>query len=165
MEQNQPTKTIDNIYDICLKSNDWILDRCNAMDNKTDRLLASIIFVTIGVIAIIAQNQTINFNSWYFAISMIFFISSVIFGLVSELKGSLTILSPQLLYKKALGKDEYNFKNITIKNSARNYLLNLTLINKKGLFTTISGFLFLVEVIFLVLWIILPPLMICLECF
>jgi len=157
---------VNYVYDISLKSYEWIFDRCNAMDNRTDKLLASIVGITLGVIAIIAQKQQVNyFNSWYFMVALLFFLIAIIFGLISELKGSLKLLSPNKLFEKALYREEYNFKYITIKNTSSNYLHNLRLINRKGIFTTISVFLFLGEIIFLVLWIILPPFAVYPVCF
>src|ERR1035438_8307932 len=107
-------------YDIALKSYDWAIQRSDAVDNGIDKLLAWIPSLNIGIIAIIfstSKNNIIaSFHSNLFLFAMVLLACIIILGFSTKMKGSLTLVTPAILFNQFLNLSEWEFKKDTVYN-------------------------------------------------
>jgi hypothetical protein len=141
-------------YEIALKSYDWAIQRLNAMDDRTDKLLVWISSITLGTVALVGGRKISDgVFDWWFVIAIAIFMSIVCFGLYIRQHGALTIIDPKKTYN-LLHKSEWNFQKDTIYFAGEHLEKNIGLVNKKADYTTYMIYLFLAEIAALVAWII-----------
>lgn len=147
---------VNLVYDITLKSYEIHENRLNEVNGGLERLITWISSITIGAIALIKGTiPQIDLHDNLLYIALVLFLISIVIGIIARFSGFLQLISPAKLKEKWLGFSEYEFKIKMIVKSAEYYTENLRLINIKGLAITIVSWIFLGEMLMILIWIIL----------
>ncbi len=147
---------VEIAYDTIEKSYDWAIQRLDSVDDGIDKRLTWISSITIGVVGFFSTKlppSSFICNVW-FLIAMVFFVVAVSIGMITKFYGSLIIPSPKVFFDKWLHFSEFKFKKTALFDAGNHFVKNLSLINRKGRLSSVMMICFIVEIVFLGLWII-----------
>jgi hypothetical protein len=176
--QNSPKNildypAIDLAYEISLKTYEWTLQRIIACDNNLEKIFIWGITLTISITTLmvgglINHDKILTFNSQWFIASIISFVIAIISASIGRLgiliistklkrflHSEAKIWDPQLFIEDqqhwgTLKKNE--FKKYFIIFAGEDFKNNVAYIKAKIIITTITSFLFLINIFFLLLW-------------
>ena len=150
---------IDLIYEQTLKANELSIQRYDIVDGKIDQLLTWISSITLGILAIIGiKGEMSYFHFWAYNIAMFFFGLCLLIGVIAKIKGfkklGLPIITatPENLYKTRMFQDIIEYKIDIIYWGGIHFAHNLKLINLKGQLSVLITWSFIIEAIFLGIW-------------
>lgn len=162
MENNldQKTKTneeqfpaVASAYEVSLKSYDWCIQRSDSIDSVIDRLLAWFSSITLGVVAIVAtRNEVQYFESWFFYLAILLFLAIIGIGICAKWIGSLRLIDPSELFNKYLEYSVWEFQKNIIYWSGYDFSQNQDYVNWKGKCSIYIMFCFALEIIMLGIW-------------
>ena len=141
-------------YDFVLPSYQWAQDRLDAVDSRIQTLQAFAASITAAApILAAAIVKNIEFDSVWFALALVAFGLTVVTGAIARAWGSVTIVSPKHLYNHWLNFSEWDFKKNAIYFAGQHLETNRTLINRKAKVAGGMTVLFLLETVFLLVWV------------
>jgi len=151
--------SVINSFEIALKSYDWAVQRSDAVDDGIDKLMAWTLSVTVGVVSITStkiNGVQLRFDSYWFYAAMILLAIIVLLGIWTKVrkKNSLILINPEIVYKKWTKENEWGFKKYALYWAGKHFIINQTMINKKGYVAGTMWFIFLIEILCLAMWII-----------
>jgi len=138
-------------YQFALASYDVAQKRLEVVEKRLQEILGFAITISLGVIALHA-NKNYNFNSWLFKAAMTVCLLGLIIGTYARVYGHLVLINPKVLHEKYLALPEAVFKNYFVKTSGTHWLKNASLVNRKGMLTSITVVCFILEIILLIFW-------------
>ena len=147
--------SVDLAYDFVKSSYDWMVTRFEAINSKIQGLLtfAATITAALPIIAKAIFSDT-NFSSPCFYVAMAAFVFLVITGIAGLRIGSITLLSPKMLYDKYLHYSHWEFKQMVIYWAGEHFNENKKLIDKKAYFRDTMTVFLLMEILCICLWIV-----------
>lgn len=156
IEGGDPSKVypgVDLAYELALASYETAQKRLDVLDNRLETLIALGATVSLAV-PLIASEKNISFNSIWFYGAVVAFLLAMIVGITARLRGYLKLLHPAVLYDEFLPYPEWEFKKNIIFFAGQHYEENIRLVNRRGRLAVWAAILFLVEMIFVVVWVI-----------
>lgn len=149
--------SIEVAYDLAVKSYDLAERRLQIVEGRNEKILGFVSALTLAVVAFLAgSNSTkLNLNSCLFIIGLIFGVSSLLAGLLVMLAGRVKVVDIKRIKEQWVHLKVIDFKKEMIIASSNHYDENCKLIERKALITSISAILFVLEIIFLVIWLII----------
>ena len=154
LESQYPS--VDLAYEFTKPSYDWMITRFEAINSKIQGLLTFAATITV-VIPIIAKAifSDMNFSSPWFYLAMAAFVVLTITGIIGLRKGSISLLSPRILYDQYLHYSHWEFKQMVIYWAGEHFNENKKRIDKKAYYRDAMTILLLAEIIGICLWIII----------
>ena len=155
-EQNEiKWPSVNLAYEFVKPSYDWLQNRLDAVNKRIEYLLTFASSITVATpIFAKALNPDINFALWPFIVSMFLFILIAIIGFVGRIISGIKLVAPGKLYEKWLNWTEWEFKKNAIYWAGKHFKHNASLINKKSNFAICMGILLVLEVVFIVIWLV-----------
>ena len=142
-------------YDFVPWSYTWILQRLDAVDSRMQTLQAFAATITLGAPILAASVvKDVDFRSAWFALALVAFVAVIVIGAVARAWGSVTLITPKVLYDKWLDYPEWEFKKNAIYVAGQHFEANRSLVNRKGWAGLAMTLLLLLEVAFLLAWMV-----------
>jgi hypothetical protein len=146
---------VDLAYELALASYETAQTRLDVLDKRLETLIALGATASLAV-PVIASGKNISFNSiWFFCASAAFVLATVV-GITARLSKSLKLIDPAKLYTEFLHCSEWEFKKNIIFFAGQHFDVNIRLVNWRGRMAAWTAILFLVELIFVAIWLIHP---------
>jgi hypothetical protein len=146
--------SVEVAYDLAVKSYDLSERRLQIVEGRNEKILGYVSGLTLAVVAFLAgSNSTkLNLNSCLFITALIFGVLSLITGLLVMLAGRIKVIDIKTIKEKWIHLEEIDFKKEMLIASSKHYDENCELLEKKAQLTLISAVLFVLEIIFLIIW-------------
>jgi hypothetical protein len=142
-------------YDFVSLSYSWILQRLDAVDSRMQTLQAFAATITLGAPILAASVvKDVDFRSPWFALALVAFVAVVVTGAVARAWGSVTLITPKVLYDQWLGYSEWEFKKNAIYFAGQHFEANRSLVDRKGWAGLAMTALLLLEVASLLAWMV-----------
>lgn len=148
--QNQ-YPAVELAYPLAIASYESILKRIDALENRTQTLMAFAATLTVAVPAMTA-GRGLKFSSGWFITALVLFGIANIIGVISRLKGDIALLSPQKIYQTELHKPDWEFKKDAIYWAGENFAHNNALILKRHRIIIYMSLIFFAEALALAVW-------------
>jgi hypothetical protein len=142
-------------YDYVVPSYTWMLTRLQAADTRIQAIQGFAVTFTFGVPAVArALNLSISFSAGRFYLAILCFALLMIIGTVAQARGSVKLANPALFYQNWLHFGAWEFKKAAVYWAGQHFEINGGLIQAKSRAAVAMTALFLVELVFLVAWLI-----------
>ena len=148
--------SLELAFEFVKPSYDWIMNWFEITNNKIQSLLTLAVTLTAALpLFAIAIFQEINFKSNWFYISLGCFLALMIAGVIGRRIGAVKLLHPRLLYNQTLQYSKFEFKRNLLYWAGEHFNINKKYIFIKNLILDIMTGLLLLEIVFIVVWIIM----------
>ncbi len=148
--------SLDQAYEIALKSFDLVQDRLESVRRSTDRLLVTAGVVTFSVAAMTSKGSQIGDAtalSWVFWLAMITFVVILMLGLINRTRGELDLLgASNISDREWLSLPEDYFKEYLIDDAQEKYEGNTVLVRSCGRWNNVIIGLLVLEFASLIVW-------------
>lgn len=150
-------KSVDPGFSIALKSHDWAIQRIESKDQAISRSINWVTGMTLGFVTFAYAQLNVTTFNFYVYIEIVFYGISLAISIYSALRGTISIPSPTGIYNKQLVRTEWNFKRWFVLRSGVAFDKNKILVERKSRCLTAILFCFILEALFLALWVIKTP--------
>lgn len=145
--------SVDLAYQIAIDSYDSVIKRIDSADARLQTLMTFAGTIGAAVPSVGASRGLLHFRSIWFYLAVISFTLAMILGFYARFSGTIRRLDPSVFYEKWLRFTPWEFKKNLIFFAAEDFQCN-TALNKRNWDLSIAVLvLFLLEVVFLVLWV------------
>jgi hypothetical protein len=145
--------SVDLAYQIAIDSYDSVIRRIDSADGRLQTLITFAGTIGAAVPSVGASRGLLHFRSIWFYLAVFSFTSAMIIGFYARFSGTIRLLDPAVFYEKWLRFSLWEFKKNLIFFAAEDFQCN-TKLNKRNWDLSIAVLvLFLLEVVFLVLWV------------
>lgn len=142
---------VELVYPIAVSSYETIIKRIDALEARTQTIMAFAATLTVAIPSLTA-GRGLSFRSGWFITALLLFVVALTLGMVSRLKGRITVLSPKNLYDNDLGKGEWEFKKDTIYYAGINFRHNNQLLLWRNQLVVWMSLIFCLEAVALAVW-------------
>lgn len=149
IEKDYPA--VELAYPIAIASYENIIKRVDALENRTQNLMAFAATLTVAIPAMTA-GRGLTYRSGWFITALILFGLANIVGITSRLKGDIALLSPQRIYQTELHKLDWEFKKDAIYWAGENFAHNNNVILGRNRLVILMSIIFLAEAAVLAVW-------------
>ncbi len=157
-EQKSPVQTWPSVglaYEFVIPSYQWMLMRLEAQDSRIHTLQAFAATVTLAVSTVAPSiRKSILFSSPWVLGSVFLFLLIVAIGIFARTWGALILANPRIAYDKCLHYSEWEFKKNALYWAGQHFDANLSLINKKARLVLTMTWIFAMETITILIWLI-----------
>jgi hypothetical protein len=153
-EQKWPA--VEEAYAFVLPSYQWAITRLESVDSRIQTLQAFILTVSTAVPAFVTTTLgKASLSSRWLVSALVIAGAAVLIGLVGRATGGIRVASPESLYTgKWLKKAVWEFKKDILYFAGKDFEANRKLVNWKGNLVTAMTWLFVVEVVLILMWIL-----------
>ena len=142
-------------YEFVIPSYQWLLQRLTAIEGRIQTLLGFAATITVAApIFASAFVPGIELESIWFILAVVAFAGVLVVGVVALGWGYLELVSPSQLYEKWLHYEPEDFKRNMVHFAGKDFGHNRRLVNVKAWAAILMSCLLLVEVVFLVVWVL-----------
>jgi hypothetical protein len=145
--------SVDTAFEIVMLSYGLMLDCLQAIESKIQGLLTTATAITVAT-PIFAKAINVNFSSTWFYAAAFVYVVFVILGFIGLRMGKVRLVDPGTIYRQWLHKSSWQFKKDGIYNAAQDFNDYKKLLEAKNLFRDTLTILLVIEIIFIVTWII-----------
>lgn len=149
MQEKYPS--VELAYPLAIDAYKTALGRLDALDNRVHTIMAFSATVTLAI-PVLTAGEGLQFTSGWFISSMIFFLIANTLGIVARIKGTIHLISPQVIFESYLDLSEWEFKKDTIYWSGKNYVHNNKVLMSRNLLLIFMVVIFFLEVVALAVW-------------
>jgi hypothetical protein len=142
---------VELAYPIALSSYESIVKRIDALETRSQTIMAFAATLTVAVPGITA-GRGLTFRSGWFITAIVLFCIANIIGVISRLKGDIALLSPFKIYQTELHKTEWEFKKDAIYWAGVNFEHNNSIVLQRHSLVILMSFIFLLEAAALAVW-------------
>ena len=149
-----PWPSVDLAYDWVRPAYDSMLTRLNLVDGRLHSILALATTITIGLPVLMSVvSKTVDFSSGWLLLAIGAFVLVAVAGLLGGMIAGTTVVNPERLYQGWLHLPPREFKTRAIYWAGVHFTKNNRIAGRKTLAANATVVLFLVEILFLTLWI------------
>ena len=151
---DDPYPGVDEACDWAKLSYSWALQRLDAVDSRIQNLQAYSASVVLAGFAVSgAVSKDADFKSVWFLIALAGFAVMVVAGAVGRAWGTVTLVSPGVLFKDWLSKPGWDFKKDIVYFAGEHFEANCGLINRKGWTADALTIVLVLQTVALSVWI------------
>jgi hypothetical protein len=143
--------SVELAYPIAVASYESIIKRIDALENRTQTMMAFAATLTVAIPAMTA-GRGLTFRSGWFITALVLFAVANVIGVVSRLRGDLLLLSPKVLFDNYLVCSDWEFKKETIFWAGNNFSHNNTLLLQRHRLVVWMNIIFSLEAVALAVW-------------
>lgn len=151
LKNNFPS--VELAYPLAIASYDSVQKRLDVVEGRLQTLLAFVAPVTVAVMAA-AAGKNVPFSSRLFIAAIVSCVGGFALGIYTRLAGKFIVINPGVLSEKWLHFSGWQFKRNVIHLSGKHFQVNASIVARKGRLTLIVALIFLLEALFLGLWIV-----------
>lgn len=146
--------SVNLAYEFVKPSYDWLQNRFDAVNSRIEFLLTFTSSITLATpIFVGTLFPTVDFVSLWFMLAMGVFILTSIAGIWGRMYGGMKLVNVKKLYDEWLEDSEWEFKRDSIYFAGKHFDYNHKQVNTKANFGLTMTILFVIEIIFLLVWI------------
>jgi hypothetical protein len=142
---------VEQAYPFAVASYELAQKRLDIIDSRLQTIVALGVTLSLPVPALLATRGA-NFRSWWFIGAACVFVCAIAVGTFARIVGHITVLHPSDFYAKWLRFPEWEFKKNLIFFAGQHFEKNRTLARNRGLCTTLTFLLFILEGVLLAVW-------------
>ena len=143
--------SVELAYPIAVASYENIIKRIDALETRTQTMMAFAATLTVAIPAMTA-GRGLKFTSGWFITALILFAIANAIGTISRLKGDLKLLSPKVLFDDYLACSDWEFKKETIYWAGENFSHNNNLLLERHRLVVWMNVIFSLEAAVLSVW-------------
>ncbi len=154
-DDDQRTKWpgVHSAFDVSRDTYSLLCQRLDAANDRLQALQNYAVTVTLAVpIIVTAIRDKPDFNSTWFLLAMGTFGIIVVAGTIGQTLGTITALSPKLLYEKWLSYSDWEFKKNFVYWAGEHFDSNRKLVSRKARLGAFLTLVFLGEIACLITW-------------
>lgn len=143
-------------YELAIKSYELSERRFLIVEGRNEKILSYVSSLTLVVVAFLAGSNSPNLNlrSFFFVTALVFGVLSLINSLVVMLFGRIILIDITKIKDMWLHLEEIDFKKEMLVKAGNDFDRNYKVVMRKAFLTSISALLFVLEITFLIIWLI-----------